>query len=68
VWWDVVFCRGFCEIACAKRGVLRGNRGAFVVNCVAKRGSKSALKNGTGFFDKGRFILSGRWKLEAFDV
>jgi hypothetical protein len=47
---DVVFCRGFCETVCAKRGSLRGKRGAFVVICVAGRGSKSALKNRTACF------------------
>jgi hypothetical protein len=47
---DVVFCRGFCEIGCAKRGSLRGKRGAFVVNCVVESDSKSSLKNGTAYF------------------
>jgi hypothetical protein len=49
---DVVFCRGFCENDCAGRGFLRGKRGEVVVICVAKRESKSALKNGTAFSAK----------------
>jgi len=49
---DVVFCRGFCEIGCGERGFLRGKRGEVVVICVAKRDSKSALKNGTAFSTK----------------
>jgi hypothetical protein len=47
----------FCENGCAERGFLRGKRGEVVVICVAKCDSKSALKNGTGFFYKVRFIL-----------
>jgi hypothetical protein len=55
---DVVFCRAFCEIGCAKRGFLRGDRGAFVVNCVVGSDSKSALKNGTAvsFFLRISFV------------
>jgi hypothetical protein len=53
---DVVFCRGFCENDCAERGFLRGKRGEVVVICVAKRDSKSALKNGTAFLYEMRFI------------
>jgi hypothetical protein len=49
---DVVFCRDFCEIGCAERGFLHGERGEVVVICVAKRESKSALKNGTAFSAK----------------
>jgi hypothetical protein len=53
---DVVFCRGFCENGCAKRGFLRGERGDLVVNVWMICGSKSALKNETGFLHKMRFI------------
>jgi hypothetical protein len=50
------FAGDFCENDCAGRGFLRGKRGEVVVICVAKRESKSALKNGTAFFYEMRFI------------
>jgi hypothetical protein len=46
------FAGVFGEIGCAERGFLRGKRGEVVVICVAKRDSKSALKNGTAFSTK----------------
>jgi hypothetical protein len=56
---DVVFCRGFCEIGCAERGVLRGKRGAVVVICVAESDNKEPAKNGTAFLRICEFILWG---------
>jgi hypothetical protein len=50
------FAGVFAKNDCAGRGFLRGKRGEVVVICVAKRESKSALKNGTAFFYEMRFI------------
>jgi len=54
---ESAFLRGFCEYGCAKRGVLRGDRGEVVVNCVAKCDSKKLTENGTAFLHICEFIF-----------
>jgi hypothetical protein len=51
MWWKGVFCWGFRELWCAKRGFFHGNCGANVVICVVEITEKRDGNNGTGFCD-----------------
>jgi hypothetical protein len=56
---ECAFCGVFCVYWCAKRGVLRGDRGEVVVNCVAKCDSKKLTENGTAFCTFASLFLGG---------